>query len=117
MAEKKPITRASLKRTKGYRELRKSILDSLNARGLVELQFRDLAEQYMDCWCDVQLATAEIDEKGVTILDERRGTPMANPACAVKRNAVSTMAQLFSKLGFDQQARQADAWAEDDDEL
>lgn len=117
MAEKKPITRASLKRSKTYRELRRSILDSLDARGLVELQFRDLAEQYMDCWCDVQLATAEIDEQGVTILDERRGTPMANPACAVKRNAVSTMAQLFSKLGFEHQARQAEGSGEDDDEL
>ena len=117
MAEKQPMSRASLKRTKSYKALKKSIFDSLDARGLVELQFRDLAEQYMDCWCDVQLATAQIDEAGVTILDERRGTPMANPACAVKRNAVSTMAQLFSKLGFEHQARQADAGAEDDDEL
>lgn len=117
MAETKAITRASLKRRKEYKALRKDILDSLDARGLVELQYRDMAEQYMDCWCDAQMATADIDDNGVTIMDERRGTPMANPACAVKRNALATMAQLFSKLGFEHLARQSSPAPEDDDEL
>ena len=51
------------------------------------------------------------------ILDERRGTPIANPSCAVKRQASQEMRKLFACLGFEAECTRATAAPEDDDDL
>lgn len=117
MAKKAELSAAGLRRSKGFRELRRSLVDNLEARGLSGLQYTDMVGLYMDYWVEVRLAQAEIDEKGLNILDERRGSLMANPACAIKRNATSEMRKIFSALGFEAEARRAGLAGEDEDEL
>lgn len=110
---------ADIRRTNAYRELRQSLLKHLEGRGLKRLPYTDMVEQYMGYWVEIQKAQAEIDRDGLTILDERRGTPIQNPACATKRQASQEMRKLFATLGFEAEAKRA-AMAgaeEDDDEL
>ena len=103
--------------TGGYKKLRKALLKSRNARGLNRLPYTDMVEQYMSCWCDVQAAQEDINVQGMQIMDARRGTPMANPSCAVKRQASQEMRKLFACLGFEAECKRAAAAPEDDDEL
>lgn len=108
---------ADIRRTKAYRQLRESLLKYLEGRGLKRLPYTDMVEQYMGFWVDVQQAQAEIDRNGLTIPDERRGTPIQNPACVTKRQASDAMRKLFATLGFEAEAKRAAAGGEDDDEL
>ena len=108
---------ADIRRTKAYKQLKTSLLEHLEGRGLKRLPYTDMVEQYMGFWVDVQQAQAEIDRDGLTILDERRGTPIQNPACATKRQASQEMRKLFATLGFEAEAKRAAAGGEDDDEL
>lgn len=108
---------ADIRRTKVYRELKLSLLEHLESRGLKRLPYTDMVEQYMGFWVEAQQAQAEIDRDGLTILDERRGTPIQNPACATKRQATQEMRKLFATLGFEAEAKRAAAGGEDDDEL
>lgn len=108
---------ADYRRKKAYRELRESLLAHLEVRGLKRLPYTDMVEQYMGFWVDVQQAQAEIDRDGLTIPDERRGTPIQNPACVTKRQASQEMRKLFATLGFEAEAKRAAAGGEADDEL
>lgn len=108
---------ADIRRTKRYKQLLDSLLKHLETRGLKRLPYTDMVEQYMGFWVEVQQAQAEIDRDGLTILDERRGTPIQNPACATKRQATQEMRKLFATLGFEAEAKRAAAGGEDDDEL
>lgn len=108
---------ADIRRTKVYRELRQSLLEHLEGRGLKRLPYTDMVEQYMGYWVEIQQAQAEIDRDGLTILDERRGTPIQNPACATKRQASQELRKLFATLGFEAEAKRAAAGGDDDDEL
>ena len=108
---------ADIRRTKAYKQLRESLLAHLADRRLERLPYTDMVEQYMGFWVDVQQAQAEIDRDGLTILDERRGTPIQNPACATKRQASQEMRKLFDTLGFAAEAKRASAAGDDDDEL
>lgn len=103
--------------TPEYKKLRNALLKHLKERGLKRLPYTDMVEQYMSFWCDVQAANEDIQVQGMQILDERRGTPIANPSCAVKRQASQEMRKLFACLGFEAECKRATAAPEDDDEL
>ena len=99
------------------KKLYRALMKSLKDRGLKRLPYTDMVEQYMSFWCDVRRAQEDIDAQGLQILDERRGTPIANPSCTVKRQASDAMRKLFATLGFEAEAKRAAASGEDDDEL
>lgn len=103
--------------TPEYKRLRNALLKHLKDRGLKRLPYTDMVEQYMSFWCDVRRAQEDIDVQGLQIVDERRGTPIANPSCAVKRQASDAMRKLFATLGFEAEAKRAAAGGEYDDEL
>lgn len=119
MTKKGPLTAAGLRRTAAYREQRKELTDILKARGLTALIYQDMVDQYMGYWVEIRLAQAEIDGKGINVLDERRGSLMANPACATKRNMTTAMLKIYSSLGFEAEAKRAAlvGGEEEDDEL
>lgn len=100
-----------------YKKLHRALMKSLKDRGLKRLPYTDMVEQYMGFWCDVRRAQEDIDVQGLQILDERRGTPITNPSCAVKRQASDAMRKLFATLGFEAETKRAAAGGEDDDEL
>ena len=54
----------AIEQTKAYKTLRKSLLDSLEARGLVEEVYRDKVEEYMTLWRQLRELQEDIRERG-----------------------------------------------------
>ena len=108
---------ADFKRTKEYRELKKSLEDNLEARGLVEPIYADMVRRYLSFREMEFLADQDISENGLNILDERRGSMMANPCVATKLNASRQAAAIYRALGFEDEAKRARTVGDDDDEL
>lgn len=112
MVDKKP----DFKRTKTYRELKKSLVDNLEARGLLEPIYLDMVMRYMSFREMEYLADLDIAEKGLNVLDEKRGTMMANPSVATKLNASRQAAQIYRALGFEDEAKKSRSPGDDDDD-
>lgn len=109
---------SDFKRTKVYRELKKSLEDNLDARGLIEPIYRDMVSRYMSFREMEYIADQDIAEKGLNVMDEKRGTMMANPSVATKMNASRQAAQIYRALGFEDEAKKSrSSGADDDDEL
>lgn len=115
MATKKPT---DFKRTKLYRDLKKDMESNLESRGLVETIYLDMVNRYLSFREMEYLADLDIAEKGLNVLDERRGTMMANPSVATKLNASRQAAQIYRALGFEDEAKKSRSPGDDsDDEL
>lgn len=108
---------ADFKRTREYRELKKSLEDNLTARGLIEPIYADMVRRYMSFREMEYLADQDIAENGLNILDERRGSLMANPCVATKLNASRQAAAIYRALGFEDEAKRSRSVEDDDDEL
>ena len=106
------------KRTKEYKDLKQSMEDNLESRGLVEPIYKDMVNRYMSFREMEYLADLDIAEKGLNVQDERRGTMMANPSVATKLNASRQAAQIYRALGFEDEAKKNRLpGGDDDDEL
>lgn len=108
---------AEFKRTKEYRDLRKSLEDNLTARGLIEPIYKDMVRRYLSFREMEYLADHDIAENGLNVLDEKRGTMMANPCVASKINASRQAAAIYRALGFEDEAKKARAAGDDEDAL
>lgn len=108
---------ADFKRTKEYRDLKKSLEDNLVARGLVEPIYADMVRRYMSFREMEWLADQDIAKNGLNILDKRRGSMMANPCVATKLNASRQAAAIYRALGFEDEAKRSKSSGDDDDEL
>ena len=118
MAKPKTDKTPDFKRTKQYRELKKSMEDNLEARGLIEPIYLDMVQRYMSFREMEYLADLDIQEKGLNVKDEKRGTMMANPSVATKLNASRQAAQIYRALGFEEEAKKNRTPEDgDDDEL
>ena len=105
-------------RTKEYRDLKKSLEDNLDARGLVEPIYKDMARRYLSCRETEYYAEREIREKGVNIWDPKRGSWQANPAISARDNAARGALTAYKALGFETEAKAAKSMdGGDDDEL
>ena len=67
-----------IRRTKAYLQLKASMADSLQSRGLIEPVYTELLSRYLDLWCEYQDLTADIAERGVVVMDEKRGMLVEN---------------------------------------
>ncbi len=108
---------ADFKRTKEYKQLRDSLKDNLEARGLIEPIYADMVRRYMSFREMEYLADLDIAENGLNILDERRGSLMANPCVATKLNASRQAAAIYRALGFEDEAKKSRAAGDEDDDL
>ena len=108
---------AEFKRTKEYRELKKSLEDNLAARGLIEPIYDDMVRRYLSFREMEYLADLDIAENGLNVLDKKRGTMMANPCVATKINASRQAAAIYRALGFEDEAKKARSAGDDDDAL
>ena len=118
MAKDKTGSKPDFKRTKQYRELKDFMEGDLATRGLAKPIYLDMVNRYMSFREMEYLADLDIQEKGLNVLDERRGTMMANPSVATKLNASRQAAQIYRALGFEDKTKMNRAsGGDEDDEL
>ena len=91
---------ADLSRTKAYRELRTSLEDHLAARGLIEPIYADLLGRYMELWCEWRDLGDDIRERGVVVMDEKRGMMVENRSLTIRHQTSQKMLDIYSALGF-----------------
>ncbi len=108
---------ADFKRTKEYRALKQSLESSLSERGLKGPVYDDMIRRYLSFREMEYLADQDIAENGLNIMDERRGSLMANPCVATKLNASRQAAAIYRALGFEDLAKRSQPAGDDDDEL
>ena len=113
MAKETASKKPDFKRTKQYRELKKSMEDNLKARDLEEPIYLDMVQRYMSFREMEYLADLDIQEKGLNVKDEKRGTMMANPSVATKLNASRQAAQIYRALGLEGEATKSRSSGDD----
>lgn len=107
-------------KTKAYRELKQEMLDDLEARGLISLPYVDKVEEYMELWVQLRMLNEDIRERGVSIEyqngENQKGTT-DNKSLGIAIRVSSQMLNIFSALGFREQAikAKADIGGEDDE--
>ena len=96
--------------------LEQSLLDNLEARGLVEDVYRDKVTEYMGLWDRLQDLRADISKRGVSVMDVKRGMPVENRSVSLEIQVSRQMLAIYAALGF--KARDStgnDAGGEDDE--
>lgn len=111
----------NIRATKAFRDLKNSLKDSLEARGLVEPVYTEMLSRYLDLWCEYQHLTDDINERGVVVMDEKRGMLVENRSLTIRHQTSNKMLDIYAALGFrDISAPRAGARPSapiDDDEL
>ena len=80
--------------------LEKSLLDNLEARGMVEDIYRDKVSEYMGLWDRLQDLRSDIQKRGVSIMDTRRGMPVENRSVSLEVQVSRQMLAIYTALGF-----------------
>ena len=96
------------RRTKQYRDLKTSMEESLKERGLLNPKeekptdkvFQDLLNRYLDLWCEYQDLSADIAERGVVVMDEKRGMLVENRSLTIRHQTSNKMLDIYAALGF-----------------
>lgn len=107
----------AIEQTKAYKTLRKSLLDGLEARGLVEEVYRDKVEEYMTLWRQLRELHEDIDKRGVTVIDEKRGMLVENRSVSLATQVSKQMLAIYTALGLKPAENSARRSGVDDDEL
>lgn len=74
--------------------------DNLSARGLIEPVYSELLGRYLDLWCEYQELTADIEERGVVVMDEKRGMLVENRSLTIRHQTSNKMLDIYAALGF-----------------
>ena len=96
------------RRTKQYRDLKTSMEESLKERGLLNPKeekptdkvFQDLLNRYLDLWCEYQDLSADIAERGVVVMDAKRGMLVENRSLTIRHQTSNKMLDIYAALGF-----------------
>lgn len=115
IAEHMPRESLALKRKANA--LRKSLQESLERRGLTEGVYSDMVGDYLELWWTRAELEADIRERGVTVMDEKRGLPVENCSVSARVRVSAQMAKLYKALGCQELATKNQAPDGDDDEL
>lgn len=107
---------ANVRRSKEYRELRKSMMDNLEARGLVESIYTEQVEQYMSFWVQARQLRDDVEERGITVYDEKRGMDVENRSVSLLVQVSRQMQNIYTALGFKDVSASAKAAPDDDDD-
>ena len=81
-------------------ELEQTLLDDLTARGLVQPIYVRKAKAYANFWRQKAALDLNIEERGVMVWDEKRGTEVDNPAVGKAVQIENMMQTIFRDLGF-----------------
>ena len=93
-----------------YRKLKKALTDNLVARGLIETM-------YMDLWQRRKELEADIEARGVCVMDEKRGMLVENRSVSLEVQVSRQMLAIYSALGFKDDGLNAKRADNEDDEL
>lgn len=103
------------KHPKGYARLKTDMITNLRARGLVDVVYMDKVDEYMDLWEQRQALIADIEARGVTVMDEKRGMEVENRSVSLHAQVSKQMLAVYQALGFKDAAVSAKALTEDDE--
>lgn len=103
-----------VRKSKAFRELRKSLLEDLNRRGLTEGAYIDKVAEYMDFWVRRQELRADVAERGLIVTDER-GRVTENRSVSLEIQVSRQMLALFTAMGFKPDALNGNGGGDDDD--
>lgn len=101
---------------KGYDQLKRDLHDNIKSRGLIEKVYADKVDEYMDLWQRRKELEADIDARGIVVLDERRGMLIENRSVSLEVQVSRQMLSIYKSLGFESSAT-AISDNYDDDEL
>lgn len=104
------------RKTKQYRELKKSMLDNLEARGLLEKAYTDKVDEYLDFWVRRQELQTDVAERGLSVMDDR-GRITENRSVSLEIQVARQMMAVWTALGFKDAAAKSDVPGGMDDEL
>lgn len=104
------------RKTKQYRELKKSMLDNLEARGLLEKAYTDKVDEYLDFWVRRQELQTDVAERGLSVIDDR-GRITENRSVSLEIQVARQMLAVWTALGFKDAATKSDVPGGMDDEL
>lgn len=90
----------NIRATRAYRELKANMTENLTARGLIEPVYHDLLSRYLDLWCEYQNLTDDINERGVVVMDEKRGMMVENRSLTIRHQTSNKMLDIYAALGF-----------------
>ena len=77
----------------------------------------DKVNEYMDLWEQSIKLERDIRERGISVLDEKRGMMVENRSISLEVQVSRQMLAIYQALGFKDQALSSKAGAMDDDEL
>lgn len=121
MARKTKALKSEWTETNEYKALREDMMDDLESRGLCGRQYIDKAEEYLNLWCWLQMLNKDVIERGVFVSYQnganQHGTT-ENKSLTIATRVSAQMLQIWTALGFRDQANNAKAFpGGDDDEL
>ena len=100
-----------------YRKLKKALTDNLAARGLIETMYADKVDEYMDLWQRRKELEADIEARGVCVMDEKRGMLVENRSVSLEVQVSRQMLAIYFALGFKDDGLNAKRADNEDDEL
>ena len=107
-------------KTSEYKQLRQELLNDLQSRGLISQPYTDKVEEYMSLWCLKKILEEDIASRGVYVEYQnganQRGTT-DNKSVEKLVRVSSQMLNIWTALGFREQANNAKPTGGDDDEL
>lgn len=87
------------RKTKGFKSLKKSMLNILAQRGLKETAYTDKVEEYMDFWVRRCELRDDVASRGLTVEDDR-GRVSENRSVSLEIQTSRQMLAIFTALGF-----------------
>ena len=90
--------------TKEYKELRRSLLEHLQARGMVEQLYVDKVQEYMDFWVQRKRLEEDIATRGICVLVSKRQMPVENRSVSLAVQVSRQMLAIYQALGFKEDA-------------
>lgn len=87
------------RKTKKFKDIRQSMLDSLEARGLSTKVHTDKVDEYMDLWARRCELRDDVAKRGLSVTDER-GRVTENRSVSLEIQVSRQMLSIFTALGF-----------------
>ena len=108
---------SSKRKANGYYSLKKMLKDNLESRGLIEYIYIDKVQEYMDLWQLRNDLKKDIAERGVVVLDQKRGMLVENRSVSLSVQISRQMLAIYQALGFKESAVTESGETYEDDEL
>lgn len=79
--------------------LRKSMMASLEERGLTGQIYADMVGDYIELWWHRAALEADIKARGVTVMDVKRGLQVENCSVSARVRVSAQMGKIYKDLG------------------